>query len=140
MRKDAAVIGSGITMAHDPRITRIGSRMRAWKLDELAQLINVMKGEMSLVGPRPEDPRFVEHYPAELRSILEYTPGITSAASLVFRHESSLLMSVNHEDEYITKILPEKLRIDVHYFSNATFSDHMKLLVRTIFGMKADPV
>jgi len=112
--------------------------MRAWKLDELAQLINVVKGEMSLVGPRPEDPRFVEHYPTDLKSILEFTPGITSAASLVFRHESSLLTSGNHEDEYTTMILPAKLRIDVHYFSNATLSDHMKLLLRTIFRMKAN--
>jgi len=126
--------GSGITRADDDRITPVGKVLRKLKLDEFPQLINVLKGEMTLVGPRPEDPRFVEFYPEELKRILALKPGITSAASLRFRDESSLLATGDHEKEYVERILPEKLRVDLEYFDRAGFWDHVRLILRTVLG------
>jgi lipopolysaccharide/colanic/teichoic acid biosynthesis glycosyltransferase len=87
--------GSGITAAGDARITRIGAFLRRRKLDELPQLWNVLMGQMSFVGPRPEDPRYVEHYTEEQRQVLAARPGITSPASLVYRHEERILQGNN---------------------------------------------
>src|SRR4030042_5539903 len=87
MVADAASMGPGITAQNDQRVTRTGRFLRATKIDELPQLINVLKGDMSLVGPRPEDPRYVEQYTPDEKQILKVRPGITSAASLTYRHE-----------------------------------------------------
>ncbi|MCZ7557083.1 MAG: sugar transferase [Bacteroidia bacterium] len=132
MRTDADRIGSGITSAGDTRITPVGRFLRRSKLDELPQLINVLKGQMSLVGPRPEDPRFVEHYPEHLRDILKYRPGMTSPASIAFRNENSLLTGDNHEKLYIEQILPEKLRIDLAYCQSATVRSNMMVVLKTL--------
>ena len=90
---------------------------------------------MCLVGPRPEDPRFVPYYPVELRGILGLKPGITSAASLRFRDESSLLTSDDHERQYIEQILPMKLRMDLEFFRTASVMDNLLLIARTVFGI-----
>lgn len=125
--------GSGITAAGDRRITPVGRILRRWKLDELPQLWNVLVGEMSFVGPRPEDPRFVSHYPERLKPILRYRPGITSPASIAYRDESALLTSDNHEIEYIENILPNKLEMDLRYLEHARFWEHVGVVWRTVF-------
>lgn len=100
-------IGAGITNASDPRITRIGSFLRRYKLDEFPQLINIVRGEMNLVGPRPEDSRYVILYNEEQRKVLASRPGMTSPASLFFKDESSLLTGPDWEKTYINEVMPK---------------------------------
>ena len=135
MIPNAETLGSGITSANDRRVTSIGRILRATKIDELPQLINVCKGDMSFVGPRPEDPRFLQYYPDDLLPILRFKPGITSAASLMYRDESSLLTSDDHEKEYVSHILPAKLRIDLDYCQRASFRSNIDLLFKTIVSV-----
>jgi lipopolysaccharide/colanic/teichoic acid biosynthesis glycosyltransferase len=131
MTVDADKQGPGITRAGDQRITRVGRRLRNTKLDELPQLINVLKGEMSLVGPRPEDPRYVALYSAEQRQVLIYRPGITSPASLAYRYEEQILDGADWEATYRTVVMPEKLAIDLDYIATRTLSSDFILLLRT---------
>jgi lipopolysaccharide/colanic/teichoic acid biosynthesis glycosyltransferase len=135
MVPQADVNGPGITASNDQRITPIGKFLRKTKLDELPQLINVLQGGMSLVGPRPEDPRYVEKYTSEQRKVLDYKPGITSAASLSYRHEESLLSGDDWETQYLTKVMPEKILVDVNYCSTANIWQDISLIIRTIFSM-----
>ena len=135
MYEDADKRGSGITSADDPRITSIGRLLRAFKLDELPQLINVLRGEISFVGPRPEDPRFVAQYPPEYRRVLLLKPGITSPASLRYRNESSMLVVENHEQEYVATIMPAKLKMDLEYFERSTFFSRFLVIVRTLLSV-----
>lgn len=128
----AATRGPGITAAGDARITRAGRLLRRTKLDELPQLANVIRGEMSLVGPRPEDPRFVMHYSPEQRKILAVRPGITSAASLHYRHEEHLLAGDDWETVYRQHILPHKLAIDLAYLQQRTLISDFLLILRTL--------
>lgn len=130
MRMNAA--GPGITRQNDPRVTRVGRWLRQYKLDELPQLINVVKGEMSLVGPRPEDPRYVAQYTAEQRKILTIRPGITGVASLQYRNEETLLTGENWEYTYRTVILPDKLRLEFDYLNHRTLSSDIGVLWRTL--------
>lgn len=127
--------GPAITAAGDARVTRVGRILRKTKLDELPQLLNVLRGEMSLVGPRPEDPRYVAIYTAEQRQILRVAPGITSAASLAFRHEEQLLAGGDWETVYRTQVLPSKLAIDLEYLAHRTLLSDLFLILRTIFAM-----
>lgn len=124
--------GPGITATGDPRITRVGRFLRRTKIDELPQLINVFKGDMSLVGPRPEDPRYVALYTPEQRRVLEARPGITSAASLAYRHEEQMLCGEDWETIYRTRVLPDKLAIDLAYLERRTLGSDLKLVLRTI--------
>lgn len=135
MSENADKIGSGITSARDGRITPLGVALRRFKLDELPQLINVFKGDITLVGPRPEDPRFVELYPVEYKEILSLKPGITSKASLNFKNESALLSSEDHEKDYVENILPRKLRMDLEYFRRASFFSHIRLIIKTVLSV-----
>mgnify|MGYP005851405153 CR=1 FL=1 len=130
---DAESLGPGITRAGDPRITRIGHFLRRTKLDELPQLWNVLRGDMSLVGPRPEDPRYVAHYTAEQRRLLTVRPGITSPASIAFRNEETLHTRADWEAQYLHDILPAKLAIDLEYVQNASFGRDIAVLIRTLF-------
>ena len=132
---NAAQIGPGITTADDPRVTRVGKRLRRTKMDELPQLFNVLRGEMSLVGPRPEDPRYVTTYDSFQRRVFCVRPGITSAASLAFRHEQEMLQSPNWEKTYLLHVLPKKLAIDLDYLDRRTFWSDVRLILRTIFSM-----
>lgn len=125
-------LGPAITAQGDRRVTRIGSVLRRLKLDELPQLYNVALGEMSLVGPRPEDPRYVALYTPEQRRTLCVRPGITSAASLAYRHEEQLLRGEDWETVYRTNILPEKLAIDLAYLERRTVASDLQLIFRTI--------
>lgn len=127
--------GPGITATGDARVTRAGHFLRRSKLDELPQLINVLKGEMSLVGPRPEDPRYVALYTAEQRHVLVVRPGITSAASLAYRHEEQMLAGEDWETVYREQVLPAKLAIDLDYLARRTLRSDLTLIVRTVAAM-----
>jgi lipopolysaccharide/colanic/teichoic acid biosynthesis glycosyltransferase len=126
--------GPQITAGADPRITRVGVFLRRTKLDELAQLIDVLQGSMSLVGPRPEVPRYVALYPRELRDkVLSVRPGITDIASIEFRDESALLAkAADPEQEYVNVVMPEKLRLAASYVDRASFATDLHLIVRTL--------
>jgi lipopolysaccharide/colanic/teichoic acid biosynthesis glycosyltransferase len=122
-----------LTVAGDPRITRVGAWLRDWKLDELPQLLNVLRGEMSLVGPRPEVPRYVARYTPEQRRVLDLTPGITDPASLRFRSESDrLAQHIDPEDAYLRQVLPEKLSISLDYAARATRWSDLRVLWQTV--------
>jgi lipopolysaccharide/colanic/teichoic acid biosynthesis glycosyltransferase len=134
MITDADQIGPGITSAQDNRITSVGRFLRRTKLDELPQLINVLRGEMSLVGPRPEDPRYVELYTPEQREILRYRPGITSMASFTYRNEEQLLSGDDWERMYVDQVMPAKLTIDLEYARRANLFTDVWLILRTVFS------
>lgn len=123
-----------ITVNNDPRVTRSGKLLRKWKLDELPQLIDVLRGAMSLVGPRPEVPRYVELYPSDMRSlILSVRPGITDLASIQFRDENTLLdQAGDPEAVYIHQILPEKLRLQAAYVRERSFFYDLRILWQTV--------
>jgi lipopolysaccharide/colanic/teichoic acid biosynthesis glycosyltransferase len=127
--------GPAITSAGDSRITRLGAFLRRSKLDELPQLINVIRGEIALVGPRPEDPRYVALYTQEQRRILQARPGITSAASLAYRHEAELLAGPDWERRYREEVLPAKLTTDLDYLHQRTLWSDFKLILATIYAM-----
>jgi lipopolysaccharide/colanic/teichoic acid biosynthesis glycosyltransferase len=133
MVSDAAS-GSPITRANDPRITHIGRVLRRWKLDELPQIWNVVRGDMSFVGPRPEDPRFVLGYTSEQRAVLSVRPGITGPSQLVFREEERLLDTDDPETTYVRDILPRKLLIDLEYARRHNLIDDMRILVLTLLS------
>ncbi len=123
--------GPAVTAADDPRITGVGRFLRRTKIDELPQLLNVAKGEMSLVGPRPEDPRYVERYTAEQRRLLRVRPGITGPAALAFIDEETQLSGGATEDRYVTDVMPKKLALELAYLDRATFGADLGILVRT---------
>lgn len=122
-----------LTVGADPRITPVGRLLRQYKLDELPQLYNVLSGDMSLVGPRPETPEFVKDYPHDLRDIvLSVRPGITDPASIKYRNESELLArSENPLKFYREKILPDKLAIAVQYVGNHSLAGDLMILFNT---------
>lgn len=126
-----------ITVGADPRITRVGKWIRKWKLDELVQLIDVFTGSMSLVGPRPEVPRYVVLYPDALRDlVLSVRPGITDPASIRFRNENEILgQSSDPERTYREIILPEKLRIQAEYVQTRTFLGDLKIIAHTLLAV-----
>jgi len=134
MVADAPSRGLGITVGEDVRITRVGRWLRRSKLDELPQLIDVLAGHMSLVGPRPELPRYVALYPADLRSqLLRVRPGITDPASLQFADEAALLAaSADPERQYLEVLLPVKLSLSVDYARRATLATDLGVLLRTL--------
>ncbi|MCW5666921.1 MAG: sugar transferase [Piscinibacter sp.] len=137
MRDGAA--GTPITVGDDPRITRTGRWLRATKLDELAQLIDVLVGDMSLVGPRPELPRYVALYPPALRDkVLSVRPGITDPASIEYRDESAqLARAADPEHEYVHVVLPRKLRLAEAYVEQASLATDLQVIwrtVRTVWG------
>lgn len=123
-----------ITVGADPRITRVGTWLRRTKCDELAQLIDVLQGTMSLVGPRPEVPRYVALYPEALkRQVLAVRPGITDVASLTYRRESELLaQAADPEREYVEVVMPAKLRLAARYARQATVRTDVAVLIQTV--------
>jgi len=122
MVQEAPKRGGPITCGDDPRITRIGRLLRKTKLDELPQLINVLRGDMSLVGPRPEVPKYVEMFRQDYEEILRVRPGITDLASVKFCDEAALLGSAaNPEEEYLRRVLPEKIRLAKEYVAKFTY-------------------
>lgn len=117
----------------DPRITRAGYFLRKYKLDELPQLINVLLGDMSVVGPRPEVRIYVDFYTAEQRQVLSVRPGITDYASLEYFEENELLAkSENPEETYICEVMPAKLKLNARYIKDVSFLTDIKIIMRTI--------
>jgi lipopolysaccharide/colanic/teichoic acid biosynthesis glycosyltransferase len=133
---NAASMGSSLTMYKDPRITTIGGFLRRTKLDELPQLINVLKGDMSIIGPRPEAPTYVKYYNDAQRSVLSVRPGITGPAQLENRNEELKLKGQSEPEKYyITKLLPEKLNIDLNYIEKRSFILDVQVIFRTIWAV-----
>lgn len=127
--------GRFVTASSDKRITRIGKLLRKYKLDELPQLLNVLLGEMSLVGPRPEVPKYVELYPDSVRKeVLSVFPGITDLASIEFHNEEDILVSANNvEERYLRDLMPLKLRLAQRYVKDRSQWLDIKILIRTFF-------
>jgi lipopolysaccharide/colanic/teichoic acid biosynthesis glycosyltransferase len=141
MVADAPARGPGLTIGADPRVTRVGRWLRRTKIDELAQLLDVLAGQMSLVGPRPELPRYGALYPPLLRDqLLGVRPGITDPASLKYADEASLLAAAaDPEREYTQVLLPAKLQASADYLRSATLASDMAVLARTaalLFGRR----
>ena len=131
---NAEALGKQITIGEDKRITRSGKLLRKYKLDELPQLFNVLKGDMSLVGPRPEVPKYVELYNPKQREVLAVPPGITDLASIEFRNENDLLSTVsNPEEVYIQQIMPQKLELNLQYIQQAGLSFDIQIILKTLW-------
>ena len=130
---DAESRGNQITVGSDPRITRIGHLLRRYKIDELPQLLNVIKGEMSIVGPRPEVPKYVRLYDAAQRRVLSVRPGITSPASIKFSNESDLLgKQPDPENYYIQILIPAKIEEDMGYVDHPGILNDLAIILRTV--------
>ncbi len=124
--------GAGITSARDPRITPLGRILRRFRLDELPQLCNVVRGEMSMVGPRPEDPRYVDWSDPIHRRVFMARPGITGLAQLAFHDEADRLAGPNVEERYRDEVLPAKLRLDLDYLDRQSTLLDLRILARTV--------
>ena len=137
MSHQVASQGPSVTVTGDARITRVGHWLRRTKIDELPQLYNVLRGDMSLVGPRPEVPVYVDLYRKGYARVLQVRPGITDPASLRFRNEAELLSAASDpEHEYRHRILPEKLRVSAEYAEHWTLRSDIVLIWRTVFGSR----
>jgi lipopolysaccharide/colanic/teichoic acid biosynthesis glycosyltransferase len=140
MAQDAPQRGGLITVSKDPRITRVGRVLRNTKIDELPQLINVLKGDMSLVGPRPEVRKYVEVFRKDYEEILRILPGITDLASLKYQDEAELLgNSADPDQEYISRVLPDKIKLARAYLDRTSFLLDLSLILKTLpqlFGSK----
>jgi lipopolysaccharide/colanic/teichoic acid biosynthesis glycosyltransferase len=127
------VDGPPITVKGDPRITGVGKALRRWKFDELPQLWNVLRGDMSIIGPRPEVERLVRYYTLEQRRLLEQTPGLAGLSQLVYPYESDILAGYpNPEEVYRQHLMPKKLTVDLEYELNRTFRSDLLLLAEII--------
>jgi lipopolysaccharide/colanic/teichoic acid biosynthesis glycosyltransferase len=131
MRVGADTTGPAVTAGDDPRVTGVGRLLRGTKLDELPQLLNVLKGEMSLVGPRPEHPDYVTHYTADQRRLLTVRPGITGPAALAFINEEEELRGGHAESTYLEDVMPKKLALELQYVDRATFGSDLAILLKT---------
>lgn len=128
--------GPSITVAGDQRITRVGKILRAAKLDELPQFWNVLRGDMSLVGPRPEVPEYVEQFRTRYERVLAIRPGITDLASIRFRNEEDILAASSEPlREYVERILPLKLDLADEYLRTASVSGDLAILFQTVVAM-----
>jgi lipopolysaccharide/colanic/teichoic acid biosynthesis glycosyltransferase len=126
--------GLSLTAGGDPRITPVGRWLRRWKLDELPQLWNVLRGDMSLVGPRPEVPVYVDQYTEAQRQVLELKPGITDLATLEFRDEEELLREApDPERFYVSHCIGRKIELNLRYARTATLWEDTKIILRTLF-------
>jgi lipopolysaccharide/colanic/teichoic acid biosynthesis glycosyltransferase len=136
MVHNAPSLGALLTCGEDPRITRVGRLLRKTKIDELPQLLNVLKGEMSLVGPRPEVQRYAEMFRKDFEEVLTVRPGITDPASLKYCDETTLLGSaVDPEGEYLKHVLPDKIKLAKEYIHHSSLRVDLFLILRTILRM-----
>lgn len=133
MVTDAEKLGKQITVGKDSRITKVGAFLRKYKIDELPQLFNVLKGDMSLVGPRPEVPKYVALYSKEQKKVLSVRPGITDLASLRYSDENEILGKVdNPEEHYINVIMRDKLNLNLEYIEKSNLFFDISLIIKTI--------
>ncbi|MBO7597329.1 MAG: sugar transferase [Bacteroidales bacterium] len=129
--------GSSVSVAGESRITPLGKTLRKYKLDELPELWNVLKGDMSFVGPRPDVPGYADKLQGDDRNILKLKPGITGPASLKYRNEEELLALQANPQEYNDNIIyPDKIRINLYYLNQYSFWTDLKIIFCTIFGRK----
>jgi lipopolysaccharide/colanic/teichoic acid biosynthesis glycosyltransferase len=135
MRQGADKMGPAITAGDDPRITPTGRVLRRLKLDELPQLLNVLRGDMSLVGPRPEAPKYVAHYTPDQLRLLSVRPGITGPAALAYINEEEILRGGDAESAYLSRVMPMKLAIDLRYVDTATFAGDLRILAQTFLAL-----
>ena len=136
MIEDAEAKGMQLTVGDDSRITNVGTFLRKTKIDELPQLINVFKGEMSFVGPRPEVPKYVELYTEDQRQVLMVRPGITDLASIEYRNESELLATAdNPEKVYIEEVMPRKIELNKEYIRTISLAFDIRIIIRTIMAI-----
>lgn len=136
MVENAEKLGGSSTPDDDSRLTKIGKKLRKYKLDELPQLVNVLKGEMSMVGPRPQVSWAVELYGTEESRLLDIRPGITDYASIQFRDEAAILKgSSNPDEDYLEKIAPEKLRLGLQYVDTMSLWTDLKIIFRTLTAL-----
>jgi lipopolysaccharide/colanic/teichoic acid biosynthesis glycosyltransferase len=134
MRQNSDKFGLITVGVRDSRVTPVGFFLRKYKLDELPQLINVLIGDMSLVGPRPEVKKYVEMYSAEQRKVLSIRPGITDWASIYYRHENVILgQSSDPEKEYIEKVMPDKLNYNLIYIKKYGVLEYFKIIFKTFW-------
>ena len=129
--------GSSVSVAGESRITPLGARLRRYKLDELPELWNVLKGDMSFVGPRPDVPGYADQLQGESRRVLVLRPGITGPASLKYRDEEELLATVENPQEYNDQVIyPDKVRINLYYLDHYSFVKDMQMIVCTVLGWR----
>lgn len=132
MREGAEKEGALVTVGGDMRVTKVGHFLRTYKIDELPQLINVLKGDMSIVGPRPEVTKYVELFRGEYEKLLRIRPGITDPASLRYsREESVLALAGNWQEDYLERILPEKIKLSLGYIENHSIFTDFRLIIKT---------
>lgn len=130
---DADKKGPSVTSGDDPRITKVGKLIRKTKIDELPQLLNVLKGDMSLVGPRPEVMKFVKEKKEEYNKVLSVKPGITDNAAIEYRYEETIMEQyVDKEKAYIDIVLPEKIKLYYQYIDNISFVNDIRLILKTL--------
>ena len=131
--------GSSVSVAGEARITPLGATLRRYKLDELPELWDVLIGNMSFVGPRPDVPGYADQLQGDARRILELRPGVTGPASLKYRDEEDLLAKVDNPQEYNdTVIFPDKVRINLYYLDHYSFAKDFQMILCTIFGKKME--
>ncbi|MFM6945976.1 MAG: sugar transferase [Flavobacteriales bacterium] len=136
MRLNAELQGQLTVGTRDPRITKVGYYIRKFKLDEFPQFINVLKGDMSIVGPRPEVPKYVELYNEEQLQILAVKPGITDYASIAYFHENEILaQATDPEKAYIEEVLPAKIELNKRYLANPTLAADLRIMMLTFLRM-----
>ncbi len=133
VRTMAPVLRSKVTLGADPRVTRLGRVLRRYRIDELPQLVSVVKGEMSLVGPRPEDPAYVDLSDPLHRRVFSAKPGITGLAQIAYHDEAELLAGPDAERRYREQILPAKLKLDAEYLDRRTTLLDLQILLRTVW-------
>lgn len=136
MVKDAESLGTLVTTSEDMRVTKLGKKLRGCRLDELPQLINILKGEMSFVGTRPEVVKYVEQYTPEMYATLLLPAGVTSEASIEYKDEEKLLESSDNADEtYVKEILPEKMKWNLQSLETFSVVGDIKIMVKTILAV-----
>ncbi len=139
MVQDADKKGLSITVGQDPRITRVGRAIRKCRLDEFAQLLNVLNGTMSFVGPRPEVPKYVDAYQDAYMATLLVRPGVTAPSSIYFRNEDEILAASDEDPEttYIEKILPKKMALNLEYLNSISVWNDIKTMFQTVKAVSA---
>lgn len=136
MVSDAEKLGSQVTTNQDSRVTRVGRFLRKVRLDELPQLLNVIKGEMTFVGVRPEVPRYVAHYTEEMMATLLLPAGVTSETSILYKDEERLLSQAENADEtYMKEVLPAKMKYNLAYLENYSFWKDIKIMIHTVLAV-----
>ena len=136
MVANAESLGSQVTVANDMRVTKIGAKIRKYRLDELPQLIDILQGNMSFVGTRPEVTKYVEKYTPEMMATLLLPAGVTSEASVQYKDEELLLQNSNNADEvYVNEVLPEKMRYNLRSLEKFNFLSELRTMIKTVLAV-----